>query len=88
MGFGAMIFSSIVVQVLVSVVPTFKQKTREGGTGEAFIKNMMLYIFIVATVIQVGGGALLFINTRLTSNPTGHVYDSFAKTIFDFWFFV
>ena len=52
LGFGAMIFSSIIVQVLVSTVPSLKQKTREGGTGEAFIKNMTLYIFLVAAVLQ------------------------------------
>ena len=52
LGFGAMIFSSIVVQVLVSTVPSLKQKTREGGTGEAFIKNMTLYIFLAAAVLQ------------------------------------
>ena len=52
LGFGAMVFSSIVVQVLVSVVPSLKQKTREGGTGEAFIKNLTLYIFAAAAVVQ------------------------------------
>ena len=52
LGFGAMVFSSIIVQVLVSVVPSLKQKTREGGTGEAFIKNLTLYIFAAAAIVQ------------------------------------
>ncbi|UPQ97739.1 SecY subunit of chloroplast preprotein translocase [Chloropicon primus] len=52
LGFGAMIFSSIVVQVLVSTLPALKQKTREGGTGEAFIKNLGLYIFAAAAAVQ------------------------------------